>query len=148
MEILDHAAGAVNLERLNSVGVLLFNHDVDKVVGRVIRAWIENNRGMAEVEFDTDADAEKVFGKVQSGTLKTTSVRYSVDSWEEVRPGATSLRWTVSGTVPDRQAVDAPGGVHCFRAGRRHRGRRPFRRRHGTGPVRIRAADPSQSKHF
>lgn len=90
MEILDHAAGAVNLERLNSVGVLLFNHDVDKVVGRVIRAWIENNRGMAEVEFDTDADAEKVFGKVQSGTLKTTSVRYSVDSWEEVRPGATS----------------------------------------------------------
>ena len=30
MEILDHAAGAVNLERLNSVGVLLFNHDVDK----------------------------------------------------------------------------------------------------------------------
>ena len=90
MEILDHAAGAVNLERLNSVGVLLFNHDVDKVVGRVIRAWIENNRGMAEVEFDTDADAEKVFGNVQSGTLKTTSVRYSVDSWEEVRPGATS----------------------------------------------------------
>ena len=90
MEILDHAEGAVDLGRLNSVGVLLFNHDVDKVVGRVIRAWLENNRGMAEVEFDTDADAEKVFSKVQSGTLKTTSVRYSVDSWEEVRVGATS----------------------------------------------------------
>lgn len=56
----------------------------------MIRAWLENNRGMAEVEFDTDADAEKVFSKVQSGTLKTTSVRYSVDSWEEVRAGATS----------------------------------------------------------
>ena len=79
MEILDHAEGAVDLGRLNSVGVLLFNHDVDKVVGRVIRAWLENNRGMAEV-----------FSKVQSGTLKTTSVRYSVDSWEEVRAGATS----------------------------------------------------------
>ena len=36
---------------------------------------------MAEVEFDTDDDAEKIFGKVKSGTLKTTSVRYSVDSW-------------------------------------------------------------------
>ena len=46
MEILDHAEGAVDLGRLNSVGVLLFNHDVDKVVGRVIRAWLENNRGM------------------------------------------------------------------------------------------------------
>ena len=90
MEILDHAEGAVDLGRLNTVGVLLFNHDVDRVVGRVIRAWLENNRGMAEVEFDTDADAEKVFSKVQSGTLKTTSVRYRVDSWEEVRAGATS----------------------------------------------------------
>lgn len=90
MEILDHAPSAVNLERLNSVGVLLFNHDVDKVVGRVIRAWVENNRGMAEVEFDTDEDAEKIFSKVQSGTLKTTSVRYSVDAWEEVRANATS----------------------------------------------------------
>lgn len=89
-EILDHADGAVDLERLNQVGVLLFNHDTNKVVGKVIRAWIENNRGMAEVEFDTDDDAEKIFGKVKSGTLKTTSVRYNVDVWEEVAPGKKS----------------------------------------------------------
>ena len=79
MEILDHGENAVDLSRLNSVGVLLFNHNTDKVVGKVIRAWVENHRGMAEVEFDTDDDAEKIFGKVRSGTLKTTSVRYSVD---------------------------------------------------------------------
>ena len=90
MEILDHGENAVNLERLNSVGVLLFNHDTDKVVGKVIRAWVENHRGMAEVEFDTDDDAEKIFGKVQSGTLKTTSVRYSVETWEEVVAGKQS----------------------------------------------------------
>ena len=90
MEILDHADNAVDMERLNSVGVLLFNHKTDMVVGKVIRAWVENHRGMAEVEFDTDDDAEKIFGKVKSGTLKTTSVRYSVDAWEEVVPGKTS----------------------------------------------------------
>lgn len=90
MEILDHADGAVDLERLNTVGVLLFNHNTDKVVGKVIRAWVENHRGMAEVEFDTDEDAEKIFGKVKSGTLKTTSVRYDVDAWEEVVAGKTS----------------------------------------------------------
>lgn len=90
MEILDHGDGAVDLSRLNSVGVVLFNHDVDKVVGRVIRAWVEHNRGMAEIEFDSDEDAEKVFSKVQAGTLKTTSVRYTVDAWEEVKAGATS----------------------------------------------------------
>lgn len=90
MEILDHAGSAVDLERLNSVGVLLFNHHTDKVVGKVTRAWVEDNRGMADVEFDTDEDAEKIFSKVKSETLKTTSVRYSVDAWEEVKAGGTS----------------------------------------------------------
>lgn len=90
MEILDHADNSVDLSRLNEVGVLLFNHNTDFVVGKVIRAWVEDHRGMAEVEFDTDDDAEKIFGKVQSGTLKTTSVRYSVDAWEEVVAGKTS----------------------------------------------------------
>lgn len=90
MEILDHSDNALDLSRLNDVGVLLFNHKTDVVVGKVIRAWVENHRGMAEVEFDTDDDAEKIFGKVKSGTLKTTSVRYSVDAWEEVVAGKTS----------------------------------------------------------
>lgn len=90
MEILDHGDNALDLSRLNQVGVLLFNHKTDLVVGKVIRAWVENHRGMAEVEFDTDDDGEKIFGKVQSGTLKTTSVRYAVDAWEEVVAGKTS----------------------------------------------------------
>lgn len=90
LEILDHADNALDLSRLNEVGVLLFNHKTDVVLGRVIRAWVDDHRGMAEVEFDTDEEAEKIFGKVRSGTLKTTSVRYSVDSWEEVAAGKTS----------------------------------------------------------
>lgn len=35
------------------------------MVGKVIRAWVENHRGMAEVEFDTDDDAEKIFRQSQ-----------------------------------------------------------------------------------
>ena len=89
-EILDHGEGAVDLRRLSEIGVLLFNHDMDKVVGRILRAWVENGRGMAEVGFDTDADAETIFQKVQAGTLKTTSVRYRVDRWEVVEAGRTS----------------------------------------------------------
>ncbi len=89
-EILDHTEGAANLQRLNEVGVLLFNHDTSKVLGKVLRAWVENGRGMAEVEFDTDEEAEKIFQKVKSGTLKTTSVRASVESWEEVPVGKVS----------------------------------------------------------
>lgn len=89
-EILDHSPGAVDLERLNTIGVLLFNHDTFSVCGKIVRAWIESCKGYAEVEFDTDADADLIFKKVDNETLKATSVRYSVDSWEEVAAGKTS----------------------------------------------------------
>lgn len=89
-EILDHTEGAMDLGRLNEIGVLLFNHDVDRVCGKIHRAWNEESRGIAEVEFDTDEDAEKIYQKVKNGTLKATSVRYSVEEWEEVKEGKKS----------------------------------------------------------
>ena len=89
-EILDHGPGAVDLGRLNDIGVLLFNHDRDRVIGKVTRAWIENNRGNAEVEFDTDEQSELIFQKVLSRTLKGVSVGYRIDSIEEVMAGKVS----------------------------------------------------------
>lgn len=89
-EILDHSDGAVDLSRLNDIGVLLFNHDVDAVIGKVVSAEIIDKRGCAQVEFDDDDDAEKIRQKVASGTLKGVSVRYTVDAVEQVSAGATS----------------------------------------------------------
>lgn len=83
-EILDHSESCVDLGRINEIGCLLFNHKRDAVVGKVLRAWIENGRGMAEVEFDTDEESEKIYQKVKSGTLKGVSVGYGVSVWEEV----------------------------------------------------------------
>lgn len=80
----------MDLTRLNTIGVLLYNHDRDDVLGRVDRAWIENGRGEAEVTFDTDDEAEKIYQKVKNGTLKGVSVGYLVDSWEEVMPNKQS----------------------------------------------------------
>lgn len=89
-EILDHSPDAVDLTRLGSIGVLLFNHDRDKVLGKVNRVWLEDQRGMAEVEFDRDEASERVFQKVRSGTLKGVSIGYRISVIEEVRPGAVS----------------------------------------------------------
>nr|DAJ31878.1 MAG TPA: major capsid protein [Caudoviricetes sp.] len=89
-EILDHTDGCVDLDRLNSIGCLLFNHKRDSVVGKITKAWIENGRGQAEVEFDDDEASEVIYQKVKSGTLKGVSVGYMVDSWEEVMPGKQS----------------------------------------------------------
>ena len=57
-EVLEHKDDSIDLTRLNTIGCLLFNHDRDKVIGKISRAWIENNRGQAEVEFDSDAESE------------------------------------------------------------------------------------------
>lgn len=89
-EILDHSVGAIDLTRLNSIGIVLFNHKRDYVIGKVIKAWIENNRGCAEVEFDSDSDSELIYQKVKNKTLKGVSVGYQIDSIEEVGVNKTS----------------------------------------------------------
>lgn len=89
-EILSHDEGAVNLERLKEIGVVLFNHDRDYILGKILEASISDNRGIAKMQFDDDDDAEKIFKKVESGTLKGVSVGYTVEVWEEVAAGSKS----------------------------------------------------------
>lgn len=86
-EILDHSENAVDLIRLNEIGCLLFNHDKNMVLGKINKAWIENDRGMAEVEFDTDNKADVIYQKVLNKTLKGVSVGYRIDSIEELAAG-------------------------------------------------------------
>ena len=96
-EILDHDPAAVDLTRLNGMGCLLFNHNRDIVIGKIVRAWIENHRGQAEVEFDTDAQSEVVYQKVRNGTLKGVSVGYRIDALEEIQQGKMSADGRFSG---------------------------------------------------
>lgn len=90
VEILSHAEGALDLTRLNTIGCVLFNHDRDVVIGKILRAWVEDGRGNAEIEFDDDAQSETIYQKVKSGTLKGVSVGYRVNTWEEVAAGRKS----------------------------------------------------------
>ena len=89
-EILDHSEGCVDLSRLNDIGVVLFNHDRDKVIGKVNNARIEGDRGKATIEFDDDDFSASIKKKVDNGTLKADSVGYLVKEWEEVEKGKTS----------------------------------------------------------
>ena len=89
-EILDHSEGCVDLSRLNDIGVVLFNHDRDKVIGKVINARVEEGRGKATIEFDDDDFSKGIKKKVDSGTLKAVSVGYLVKEWEEVKKGKSS----------------------------------------------------------
>lgn len=87
-EILDHKG--IQLDRLNDIGVVLYNHNRDKVIGKVKKAWVEDNRGLAAIELDDDEFSNEIYKKVESGTLKGVSVGYSIDTWEEVKAGKES----------------------------------------------------------
>lgn len=67
----------VDLNRFKK-GVMpaLFNHDRDVVIGKVEKVEIVDKKVAAEVKFDTDAESEKIFQKVLSGSLKGVSVGY------------------------------------------------------------------------
>ena len=90
VEILDHSEGCMELARLQSIGVVLFNHRTDQVIGKIVKAWNEAGRGKALIEFDDDEESEVIRRKVAGGTLKGVSVGYSVDAWEEVAAGKKS----------------------------------------------------------
>lgn len=91
-EILSHDSGAVDLSRLQDIGVVLYNHNRDAAIGRVVSVELDQaeRKVRAIIEFDSDEESEKVFQKVKSGTLKGVSVGYSVDVWEEVEAGTLS----------------------------------------------------------
>ncbi len=100
-EILQHDKDSVNLDRLNSIGVALFNHNRNYVIGRVENARLDadEKRTYADIIFDPDPDADLIFQKVQAGTLKGVSVGYAVDVWEEVAAGKTSSNGRFKGPV-------------------------------------------------
>lgn len=99
VEILDHSEGCVDLSRINEIGCVLFNHKRDAVIGKVLKAWVENGRGMAEIEIDKDEESEKIYQKMKSGTLKGVSVGYVVSVWEDVAANKKSSDGRFDGEV-------------------------------------------------
>ena len=84
-EILSHEASAANLSRLNDGAPLLFNHNPDKVIGVVERAYIDGKRrrGYARVRFSRNAFAQEILSDVKDGVLRNVSFGYSIDKMEE-----------------------------------------------------------------
>lgn len=75
-EILEHKKNSVDLKRLREMGCLLFNHNRDKVIGRLEKIRVEDGRGKCTAIFDDDEESLKIWQKVRTKTLKGVSVSY------------------------------------------------------------------------
>ena len=84
-EILSHDEKAADLARLNDSAPLLFNHNPDRVIGVVERAYIDDQkrRGYVRVRFSRNPFAQEVLGDVKDGVLRNVSFGYSIDKMEE-----------------------------------------------------------------
>lgn len=91
-EILCHDNDCVDLTRLLELGVSLFNHNRDIVIGAIEKPYLNETekRCHCDIRFDDDEESDKIFQKVKKGILKGVSVGYRVDRWEEVLPDAVS----------------------------------------------------------
>lgn len=80
MECLVVSPEAVNLERLNSGASILKNHDTDKILGKTVRAWVENGNLLARAKFrENDPESVQIFRDVCAKTLQNVSLGYTQD---------------------------------------------------------------------
>lgn len=97
-EILQIDESSVDMQRVdNGLCCLLFNHNSNKVIGKVLRTWIEDSKAKAEVKFDEDAESDAIFNKIKNGTLRGVSVGYVVNNWEEVQANSVSTNGKFAG---------------------------------------------------
>lgn len=77
-EVLDHGDKSVRLGRINGGANVLFNHDMNDVVGVVERAWLENKRLMADIRIAKTDRGEEIASMIEDGILRNVSVGYRI----------------------------------------------------------------------
>ena len=94
-EVLDHDRDAVDLSRLNGgAAPLLLNHDPDRVLGIVERAWIdEKRRGMARITWTSNDLARQVRQDVEAEVMQSISVGYVIQQAEQEGDVMRVTRW-------------------------------------------------------
>jgi len=95
-EVLSHDTSAAMLDRLNDGAPVLFNHDPDRIVGVVERAWVDGKkkRGYAKVRFSRNKMAQEVLDDVRDGILRGVSFGYSIDQMEERGSDMVATQWS------------------------------------------------------
>lgn len=95
-EVLSHEGEAADLARLNDGAPLLFNHNPDKVVGVVERAWVDGKkkRGYVKVRFSRNSFAKEVMADVKDGVLRGVSFGYAIDKMEERGDNFVATQWS------------------------------------------------------
>ncbi len=78
-QVLMHDEDSVDLSRLNDNAPLLLNHDTQRQIGVVEKAYIDDDKGRALVRFSRSNLGEEIFNDVIDGIRQLVSVGYVVN---------------------------------------------------------------------
>ena len=81
-EVLVISEDSVDFSRLNSGAcAFLRDHDPEKVLGVIVKAWIDGNKVKCKVKFSDREDVQAVVRDIQAGIMTCTSVGYTIDRY-------------------------------------------------------------------
>ncbi len=81
-EILSHEKGHVRMDRLQTIGAILRNHNPNQIVASIVSAELIDGRIEIEAKFTTTDQGNDAFTEVREGALRGISVGYRVYKWE------------------------------------------------------------------
>lgn len=119
-EILIVNESAVDLSRLNNSAPLLFNHDTDKLLGMVEKAWIVQDRVYVRVRFSKNDDfADRIYKDILDGLIKNVSIGYLVQEYEDKKENGVNNRyvqkWMIYETSIVSIAADDKVGIRSLK---------------------------------
>jgi HK97 family phage major capsid protein/HK97 family phage prohead protease len=82
MEILSMDEKAMDLSRLNDGAPLLYQHDADRIVGVVERAYIKNKRAYAKVKLANNELGREMQELIKDGIIRNVSFGYKINAME------------------------------------------------------------------
>jgi HK97 family phage major capsid protein/HK97 family phage prohead protease len=84
-EVLMMSENAMDLSRLNDGAPLLYQHDADKIVGVVERAYIKDKRGYAKVKLANNELGREMQDLIKDRIIRNVSFGYKINDMEEDR---------------------------------------------------------------
>ena len=82
-EVLMMSEEAMDLSRLNDGAPLLYQHDADRIVGVVQRAYIKDKRGYAKVKLANNELGREMQDLIKDGIIRNVSFGYRINEMEE-----------------------------------------------------------------
>ncbi len=81
-EILSHEKEHVRMDRLQTIGAILRNHNPDQIVASIVSAELIDGRIEITAKFVNTSFGDDAFTEVKEGALRGISVGYRVYKWE------------------------------------------------------------------